>query len=49
MGACKRMKIKTLIRHRTVTKCFHSMKHFFDFTTVFCGTILFVNTLILSV
>ena len=38
------IKIKTLIRNHTIAKCFL----FVDFTTMFSGTILFLNSLILS-
>ena len=40
----------SLIRNRTIAKCFSFYeKHNFDFTTIFCGTTLFFNALILNV
>ena len=44
------MAIKILIRYGTITKCFSFyQKRNFDFTTIFCGTALFSNALILNV
>ena len=44
------METKKIVRNHNATKCFSFCeKHISDFTTMFCSTISFFNTLILSV
>ena len=50
LSSTNHMKIKVVNRNRTIIKCFcFYKKHIFYFTTIFCGTTLFINTLNLSV
>ena len=49
LSAVNRMTIKNLIRNRTIRKCFSLYeKRNFDFTTMFCGTTLSFNALIIK-
>ena len=47
ISAATSMKFKSLIHNRTITKWFSFYeKHILDFTTMFCGTALFYNSML---